>query len=237
LNLEMHKSTDGGKTFTPIPTPHGDNHDLWIDPANNRRMIEGNDGGACISFNGGASFSTIYNQPTAQFYHMDVDDAFPYGVYGTQQDNSSIRVPSDTVDGSIPWSESEIVGTGESGYIAVKPDDPSIVFVGAVGSAPGGQGALQRCDRQSGHIQMVNVWAEDVYGRGVGEAKYRFPWTYPILFSPHDPNVLYVCGNVAFRSTDLGHSWQPISPDLTRADMDKMAWCTFRAMAVPTGKM
>jgi photosystem II stability/assembly factor-like uncharacterized protein len=222
LNLEMHKSTDGGKTFTPIPTPHGDNHDLWIDPANNRRMIEGNDGGACISFNGGASFSTIYNQPTAQFYHMDVDDAFPYGVYGTQQDNSSIRVPSDTVDGSIPWSESEIVGTGESGYIAVKPDDPSIVFVGAVGSAPGGQGALQRCDRQSGHIQMVNVWAEDVYGRGVGEAKYRFPWTYPILFSPHDPNVLYVCGNVAFRSTDLGHSWQPISPDLTRADMDKL---------------
>ena len=222
LNLEMQKSTDGGKTFTPIPTPHGDNHDLWIDPKNSRRMIEGNDGGACISFNGGASFSTIYNQPTAQFYNMDVDDAFPYGVYGTQQDNSSIRVPSDTIDGGIPWSETEIVGTGESGYIAVKPDDPSIVFVGAVGSAPGGQGALQRCDRNSGHIQMINVWAEDVHGRGVGEAKYRFPWTYPILFSPHDPTVLYVCGNVAFRSADQGHSWQPISPDLTRADMSKL---------------
>ena len=222
LNLDMQKSTDGGKTFTPIPTPHGDNHDLWIDPHNNRRMIEGNDGGACISFNGGESFSTIYNQPTAQFYHMDVDNAFPYGVYGTQQDNSSIRVPSDTIDGAIPWSETEIVGTGESGYIAVKPDDPSIVFVGAVGSAPGGQGALQRCDRNSGHIQMVNVWAEDVHGRGVGEAKYRFPWTYPILFSPHDPNVLYACGNVAFRSTDQGHSWQPFSPDLTRADMSKL---------------
>jgi photosystem II stability/assembly factor-like uncharacterized protein len=222
LNLDMHKSTDGGKTFTSIPTPHGDNHDLWIDPTNNQRMIEGNDGGACISFNGGDSFSTIYNQLTAQFYHLDVDDAFPYGVYGTQQDNSSIRVPSDTIEGGIPWSACEIVGTGESGYVAVKPDDPSIVFVGAVGSAPGGQGALQRCDRKSGHIQMVNVWAEDVHGRGVGEAKYRFPWTYPILFSPHDPNVLYVCGNLVFRSTDQGHSWQPISPDLTRADMSKL---------------
>ncbi len=222
LNLDMQKSTDSGKSFTAIPTPHGDNHDLWIDPTNNWRMIEGNDGGACISFNGGDSFSTIYNQPTAQFYNMDTDDAFPYGVYGTQQDNSSIRVPSDTIDGAITWADCEVVGTGESGYIAVKPDDPNIVFVGAVGSAPGGQGSLERCDRRSGHVQLVNVWAEDVHGRGVGEAKYRFPWTFPILFSPHDPNLLYACGNVAFRSSDGGHSWQPFSPDLTRADMSKL---------------
>ncbi|MCS6825945.1 MAG: glycosyl hydrolase [Caldilinea sp.] len=222
LNLGMHKSTDGGKTFTEIPTPHGDNHDLWIDPRNNRRMIEGNDGGACISFNGGESFSTIYNQMTAQFYHLDIDDEFPYRVYGTQQDNSSICVPSDTLSGAITWADCEVVGTGESGYIAVKPDDVNTVYVGAVGSAPGGQGALQKVDRVSGQIQLVNVWPEDLHGRGVGEAKIRFPWTFPIVFSPHDPNVLYACGNQVFRSTNGGHSWEAISPDLTRADMSKL---------------
>jgi photosystem II stability/assembly factor-like uncharacterized protein len=222
LNLGMHKSTDGGKTFTEIPTPHGDNHDLWIDPRNNRRMIEGNDGGACISFNGGESFSTIYNQMTAQFYHMDVDDEFPYRVYGTQQDNSSICVPSDALSGAITWADCEVVGTGESGYIAVKPDDVNTVYVGAVGSSPGGQGALQKVDRISGQIQLVNVWPEDLHGRGVGEAKIRFPWTFPIVFSPHDPNVLYACGNQVFRSTNGGHSWEAISPDLTRADMSKL---------------
>ncbi|HHY58954.1 MAG TPA: glycosyl hydrolase [Chloroflexi bacterium] len=222
LNLGMQKSTDGGKTFVEIPTPHGDNHDLWIDPRNNRRMIEGNDGGACISFDGGASFSTIYNQMTAQFYHMDVDDEFPYRVYGTQQDNSSVCVPSDTIAGPITWGDCEVVGTGESGYIAVKPDDVNTVYVGAVGSSPGGQGALQKVDRRSGQIQLVNVWPEDLHGRGVGEAKVRFPWTFPILFSPHDPNVLYTCGNIAYRSTNGGHSWEAISPDLTRADMSKL---------------
>lgn len=222
LNLGMHKSTDGGKSFTEIPTPHGDNHDLWIDPRNNRRMIEGNDGGACVSFNAGASFSTIYNQMTAQFYNMDVDNEFPYRVYGTQQDNSSICVPSDTIAGAIPWADCEVVGTGESGYIAVKPDDVNTVYVGAVGSSPGGQGALQKVDRISGQIQLVNVWPEDLHGRGVGEAKVRFPWTFPILFSPHDPNVLYTCGNIAYRSTNGGHSWEAISPDLTRADMSKL---------------
>ncbi len=222
LNLGMQKSTDGGKTFVEIPTPHGDNHDLWIDPRNNRRMIEGNDGGACISFDGGASFSTIYNQMTAQFYHMDVDNEFPYRVYGTQQDNSSVCVPSDTIAGPITWGDCEVVGTGESGYIAVKPDDVNTVYVGAVGSSPGGQGALQKVDRRSGQIQLVNVWPEDLHGRGVGEAKVRFPWTFPILFSPHDPNVLYTCGNIAYRSTNGGHSWEAISPDLTRADMSKL---------------
>jgi hypothetical protein len=218
----MQKSTDGGKTFVEIPTPHGDNHDLWIDPRNNKRLIEGNDGGACVSFDAGISFSTIYNQMTAQFYHMDVDDEFPYRVYGTQQDNSSVCVPSDTIAGPITWGDCEVVGTGESGYIAVKPDDVNTVYVGAVGSSPGGQGALQKADRRSGQIQLVNVWPEDLHGRGVGEAQVRFPWTFPILFSPHDPNVLYTCGNIAYRSTNGGHSWQAISPDLTRADMRKL---------------
>ena len=222
LNLDMHKSTDGGKTFTTIPTPHGDNHDLWIDPRNNRRMIEGNDGGACVSFNAAESFSTIYNQSTAQFYHMDVDNQFPYRVYGTQQDNSSISVPSDTIGGAITWADCYVAGTGESGYIAVHPQDPNIVYVGAVGSSPGGQGSLQRYDRRSEQIQLVNVWPEDLHGRNIGEAKYRFPWTFPVLFSPHDSNVLYTCGNVVFRSTNGGHSWEPLSPDLTRADVSKL---------------
>ncbi|MBK8796025.1 MAG: glycosyl hydrolase [Anaerolineales bacterium] len=222
LNLGMHRSTDGGKTFVEVPTPHGDNHDLWIDPHNNRRMVEGNDGGACVSFNGGESFSTIYNQMTAQFYHMDIDDEFPYRVYGTQQDNSSVCVPSDTVAGPITWGDCEVVGTGESGYIAVKPDDVNTVYVGAVGSSPGGQGSLQKVDRISGQIQLVNVWPEDLHGRGVGEAKVRFPWTFPILFSPHDSNVLYTCGNLAYRSTNGGHSWAAISPDLTRGDQSKL---------------
>lgn len=223
LNLDMLKSIDGGKTFTAVPTPHGDNHDLWIDPRNNRRMIEGNDGGACVSFNGAESFSTIYNQPTAQFYHLDTDNQFPYNVYGTQQDNSSICVPSDTLSGAITWADCHVAGTGESGYIAVSPEDPNIVFVGAVGSSPGGQGSLQRYDHRTGQIQLVNVWPEDLHGIGPAKARYRFAWTYPILFSPHDPHVLYTCGNVAFRTRDGGHSWEPISPDLTRADVNKLA--------------
>jgi photosystem II stability/assembly factor-like uncharacterized protein len=221
-NLDFHKSIDAGKTFTAIPTPHGDNHALWIDPKNNRRMIEGNDGGACISFDGGASFSTVYNQNTAQFYHLDVDDQFPYVVYGTQQDNSSIAVPSDALSGAIGWGDCFAAGTGESGYIAVKPDDPKVVYVGAVGSSPGGLGSLQRCDLRTGQIQLVNVWPQN-YGGAIAPKtfKYRFPWTYPILFSPHDPNVLYAAGNMAFRSIDEGHSWQAISPDLTRNDPAK----------------
>jgi photosystem II stability/assembly factor-like uncharacterized protein len=222
MNLGAWKSTDGGKTFEQIPTPHGDNHDLWIDPNNNQRMIQGNDGGACISFNGGATFSSIYNQLTAQFYNIAVDNQWPYRVYGTQQDNSSISVPSDAPDGAITWGDCYAAGTGESGFIAVHPEDANIVYVGAVGSSPGGGGALQRYDHRTGHIQLVNVWPESYGGIGPKELKYRFPWTFPILFSPHDPGVLYTTGNVVFRSRDEGMSWEPISPDLTRNDPSKL---------------
>ena len=181
-------------------------------------MIEGNDGGACVSFNGGASWSTIYNQLTAQFYHLAVDNQYPYRVYGTQQDNSSISVPSATEKGAIPWSECYPAGTGESGYIAVHPEDSNIVYVGAVGSSPGGGGALQRYDHRTRQIRLVTVWPEIYYGHGPKELKYRFAWTFPIAFSPHDPNILYTTGNHIFRSTDEGSSWEPISPDLTRND-------------------
>ena len=222
LNLKMWKSTDGGHTFTEITTPHGDNHDLWIDPHNPRRMIEGNDGGACVSFNGGASWTTIYNQLTSQFYRIETDNRFPYRVYATQQDNSSISVPSASEYGGIHWVDCYPVGTGESGDIVVHPDNPDIAYIGAVGSSPGGSGVLQRYDHRTRQIRLVNVWPEEYVGLGPKDLKYRFSWTSPIAFSPHNPDVLYTAGNLIFRSTDEGSSWEPISPDLTRNDVTKL---------------
>jgi photosystem II stability/assembly factor-like uncharacterized protein len=217
-NLSFWKSTDGGKSFFEIATPHGDNHDLWIDPRNPQRMIQGNDGGANVSLNGGATWSTIYNQPTAQFYHIATDNRAPYYVYGTQQDNTSIAVPSRSHHAAILWRDTYMAGTGESGYIAVRPDDPDIVYVGAVGSSPGGGNCLQRYDHRTKQIRLITTWPEVMAGRGAAEHKYRFAWTYPIVISPHDPNVLYVGGNMVFKTSNEGQSWEPISPDLTRAD-------------------
>ncbi len=221
-NLNLWKSTDGGRNYTQITTPHGDNHDLWIDPHNPRRMIEGNDGGACVSFNGGETWSSIYNQLTAQFYRVDVDGRFPYRVYATQQDNSSISVPSATEYGGIPWTECYAVGTGESGHIAVHPSDPDIAYIGAVGSSPGGGGALQRYDRRTRQIRLVTVWPETDQGWASKDHKYRFNWTFPIAFSPHDPKIVYAAGNCLFRTLNEGTSWEAISPDLTRNDASKL---------------
>jgi hypothetical protein len=222
-NLDLWKSTDGGKTFSSVATPHGDNHDLWIDPRDNQRMVQGNDGGANVSFNGGESWSTVYNQATAQMYTVTTDNREPfYYVYGTQQDNSSVAVPSAVTDLAITWADCYPAGSGESGFMAVHPDDPNLVFVGAVGSSPGGGGSLQRYDHRSGQIRLINVWPESHDGIGPVDLEVRFPWTYPILFSPHDSNVLYTAGNVVFRSTDQGHSWSPISEDLTHNDPDKL---------------
>ncbi|MCH8205433.1 MAG: exo-alpha-sialidase, partial [Chloroflexi bacterium] len=221
LNYQGYKSIDGGKTFNQVSTPHGDNHDLWIDPRNPQRIIEGNDGGACISFNGGTTWSTIYNQPTAEFYRIATDSQFPYRVCGTQQDNSAISVPSRSYRGAIHWVDVHPVGSSESGHIAVKPDDPNIIYSGAVGSAPGGGGILLRYDHGTGQVRMVTVWPENYTGVDPKAMKYRFSWTFPIAFSPHDPNVLYVAGNIAFRSTDEGTTWEAISPDLTRNDPGK----------------
>ena len=222
-NLAMWRSTDAGASFTKIATPHGDNHDLWIDPRDNRRMIQSNDGGANVSFNAGASWSSTFNQLTAQLYTVDTDGRMPhYFVYGTQQDNSSLAVPSGTNDGAITWADCRVAGTGESGYVAVQPGDPDVVYVGAIGSSPGGQGALQRYDHRTGQIRLVNVWPEHHGGMGPGELKHRFGWTFPIRFSPHDPKTLYAGGNRVFRSRDEGHTWEAISPDLTRAAADKL---------------
>ncbi len=220
-NLQLWKSTDGGTGFTEIMTPHGDNHDLWIDPVNPTRMIEGNDGGACVSFNGGMTWSSIYNQPTAQIYRIDIDSRYPYRVYGTQQDNTSISVPSATQWGAITLGDCSYPGTGESGFIAVHPEDPNIVYCGAIGSSPGGSGALQRYDDRTGQIQLVNVWPEESTGIAPCDMKYRFAWTYPIVFSPHDSGVIYAGGNHVFRTRNEGMSWEEISPDLSLNDVSR----------------
>ena len=221
-NLSFWKSTDGGHNFSEITTPHGDDHDLWVNPNNNKIMVHGNDGGACVSLNGGLSWSSLYNQPTAQFYHLDVDSNEPYYVYGTQQDNSSLRVPSRSRFSSILWDDCDITGSGESGYIAVHPDDPNIVYVGAIGSSPGGGNCLQRYDHRTQQIRLISTWPRSATGLGAGAEKYRFAWTYPIVFSPHDSNIIYVGGNQILRTTDEGQSWQEISPDLTKADPETL---------------
>ncbi len=221
-NLNFWKSTDGGHNFTEITTPHGDDHDLWIHPDNNKVMIHGNDGGACVSLNGGLSWSSIYNQPTAQFYHLDTDSNEPYYVYGTQQDNSSLRVPSRSRYSSITWEDCDIIGSGESGYIAVDPADSNIVYVGAIGSSPGGGNSLQRYDHRTQQIRLIATWPRSSTGLGAGADKYRFAWTYPIVFSPHDSRTIYIGGNQILKTTDEGQSWEEFSPDLTRADPETL---------------
>jgi photosystem II stability/assembly factor-like uncharacterized protein len=215
LNVQAWKSIDGGNTFFEVQIPHGDHHDLWIDQLNPQRMIEGNDGGACVSFNGSASWSSIYNQPTAEFYHVITDNQFPYRVYGAQQDNSTLCVPSRSHIAGITNAETFEVGGGECGYIAVRPDDPNIVYAGSY------QGYLTRYDHRTYQERNIAVWPEAATGWGAKDQKYRFQWTSPTLLSPHDPNILYTTGNHVFRSTDEGSSWEVISPDLTHNDITK----------------
>ncbi len=222
LSYDFWKSTDGGRTFEILPMLHGDHHDLWIDPRNSNRMIEGNDGGATVTLNGGDSWSSIYNQPTGTFFHVTTDNQFPYRVYGTPQDNSAISTPSRSYEGSIPWKDSYTVGSAESGHIVVRPDDPNIVVAGAIGSSPGGGGNLLRYDHRTNQAQLITVWPEDQYGSPVKDVKYRFAFTYPVSRSPHDPDIIYVAANIVFRSLNEGMSWEAISPDLTRADTSKM---------------
>ncbi len=221
LAYQAWRSKDGGRTFDQVTTPHDDNHDLWIDPRNPNRMIEGNDGGACVSYNEGVTWSNIYNQPTAQFYHVAPDNQFPYRVYGTQQDNSAVSVPSQSHIGAIMWSDCYLVGSSESGQIAVKPDDSNVVYSGAIGSTPGGGAPILRYDHMTKQIRSVTVWPEMNGNWPPREQKYRFSWSFPLCFSPHDAGVLYTASNIVFRSDNEGSSWEPISPDLTRDDPSK----------------
>lgn len=215
LNTGFYRSNDGGKSYTAIPTPHGDNHDLWIAPNDPERMIEGNDGGANVSYNGGKSWSPQSNQPTAQFYRVALDQDFPYHVYGAQQDNTTVAIASRGNGGSITEREWHDVGGGESGWIAPDPRNSNIVYAGSY------DGLLTRYDHRTGTTRNVTVWPDNPMGSGVEAMKYRFQWNYPLLFSPHDSQTLYAAGNVLLKSSNEGQSWQPISGDLTRNDKSK----------------
>jgi photosystem II stability/assembly factor-like uncharacterized protein len=209
-NVSFHRSTDGGKTFKAIRAPHGDSHDFWIAPNDNQRMIEGNDGGANVSFNAGKTW-TDQDYATAQFYHVTTTNHFPYRVCGAQQDNSTLCGASRS-PGGIAMSDWYDAGGGESGYIAVRPDEPDIMYAGSYG------GFLTRKDARTGIERDVNPWPMNPMGHSAGDVKYRFQWTYPIVLSPHDPKTMYVGSSVIFRSTNEGQSYAAISPDLTRND-------------------
>ena len=217
LSNRNWKSTDGGRTFTRFLTPHDDNHDMWIDPANPDRMVHGNDEGASVSYNGGETWTRLDNQPTSQFYHVITDNQFPYRIYGAQQDCSTITIPSRSHSGAITSNDWYAVGGGESGYIAVRSDDPNIVYAGHHVN-----GRVTRYDHRTGQGRDIKVWPEAAMGWGAKDVKYRFQWTFPIVLSPHDPNVLYVTGNHVFRTTNEGSIWNVVSPDLTRNDTSKM---------------
>ena len=216
LSVGFYKSVDAGRTLTTITPPHGDNHGMWIDPGNPLRMISANDGGANVSVDGGGTWSRQDNQPTAQFYHVTVDNRFPYYVYGAQQDNSTVAIASRSDDGSIDRPDWYPVGGGESGYIAPRPDNPLVVFAGSYG------GLITRFDKASGQSQSINPWPDNPMGGGADVLRHRFQWTAPILVSKHDPNNLYHAAEVLFKSTNDGMSWTQISPDLTRNDKSKM---------------
>ena len=215
LNTGFFRSNDGGKTFNPIRVPHGDNHDLWIDPDEPDRMINSNDGGANVSYNGGRTWSSIMNQPTAQFYRVITDDRYPYWIYGAQQDNTTVAISSRGRGRGIDVTDWYSVGGGESGWIAPKPGDPNVVYAGSYG------GDIDRNDHRTGQSRQVVAWPQLAIGQAPKDLKYRFQWNAPIVVSPHDPNTIYHGAQVLLRSRDEGQSWEEISPDLTRNDKAK----------------
>lgn len=216
LNVDYHKSIDGGKTFKNYEAPHGDHHDLWIDPKNNQRMIIADDGGAQVSEDGGTTWSSMMNQPTSQFYRVTTDNSFPYRIYGAQQDNSTIRIRHRNDGNGITENDWEPTAGGESGWIAPDPLDNDIVYGGSYG------GYLTRENHRTGTSRSVNVYPNNPMGHGAEDMKYRFQWNFPIFFSPHDPKMLYTTSNQFHRSNNGGQSWEVFSPDLTRNDKAKL---------------
>lgn len=216
MNVRFHTSTDGGKTFKARGAAHGDHHDLWIAPEDNKRLVIADDGGAQVSYDGGDNWTTYMNQPTAQFYRVTTDNSFPYRIYGAQQDNSTVRIDHRSFGFAITEDNWESTAGGESAHIAPHPDNPDIVYGGSYG------GFLTRVDHDKGINRNINAWPDNPMGHGAEDYKYRFQWNFPIFFSPHDSKKLYTTSNQVHVSYDEGQSWELISPDLTRAEPSKL---------------
>ncbi|HEX4037211.1 MAG TPA: hypothetical protein VHX37_04060 [Acidobacteriaceae bacterium] len=215
VNTELFKSTDGGRNFTTLRNEHGDNHDMWIAPEDPNRFIESNDGGAAISFDGGKTWSTEDNEPTAQFYRVSTDNDFPFHIYGAQQDNTTVATLNRGNSGSITTSDWHDVGGGESGWVVADPLNSRYVYAGSY------DGLLTRYDTLTASERDINAWPDNPMGSGVEAMKYRFQWSFPLLFSPHSPHRLYAGANVLMATDDEGQSWTVMSPDLTRNDKSK----------------
>ena len=216
MNVSYHFSNDGGITFKSNNAPHGDHHDLWIAPEDNTRMIIADDGGAQVSYDKGETWSTYYNQPTAQYYRVTTDNSFPYRIYVAQQDNSTQRVRHRSLGFNIDDDDWESTAGGESGHLAVDPNNNDIVYGGSY------LGFLERLNHEKNTSRTINVWPLTTLGEGAEAMKYRFNWNFPIAFSKHDRSKLYTFSNHVHLSTDEGQSWKTISPDLTRNDKSKL---------------
>lgn len=214
LNTGLFRSVDGGKEFKLLPARHGDHHGLWIDPKDPDRIGNVSDGGASVSTDGGETWSTEDNQPTAQFYHVAVDNAFPYHIYGAQQDNSNLGIASRGESGVIAREDWFQAGDGETGFVIPDPRDWHVIY-------SNNEGFITRYDKSKELYQDVSVWPLDNSGHGASDLKHRFQWVSPLLLSPHDPDTIYTAGEAVFKSTDQGHSWKAISEDLTRNDKSK----------------
>ena len=220
LNTGFYKSTDGGKTFdTTLKVPHGDNHDLWIDPTNPDRMINSNDGGGNVSINGGKTW-TEQDYVTTQFYHVMTTSDVPYHVAGAQQDNSTLAMPSDGWDHMQARGPNHgwyyAVGGGESGWITQHPDNPDIFYAGSQGAL------LTRYDRSTGQRRDIQVYPRFFSGEPAEALPERWQWTFPIMFAPQDSRIMYTCSQHVWKTMDDGQSWEKISPDLTYADPETL---------------
>ncbi|HEY7160846.1 MAG TPA: glycosyl hydrolase, partial [Acidobacteriota bacterium] len=216
LNVDEFRSRDGGNTFEVIDVPHGDGHDLWINPSDTRMMVFGSDGGAAVTMDEGKNWSTLLNQPTAEIYYVAVDNQFPYRIYGAQQDNSTISIASRITSGKVtPYEDWRELGGGESGHIGFAFHNPDIVYAGSYG------GEITRLNVKTGEFKNVMAYPQMEIGLAARDLRYRFNWNGPLRVSMHNPNELYFASQYIHRSTDEGHSWQVISPDLSRNDVSK----------------
>ena len=216
LNVQLFRSVDGGKTFDVINVPHGDTHDLWINPTNRNFMVLGDDGGGVVSLNRGKSWSSMNLQPTAEFYDVVVDNGFPYRVYSSQQDNTSISLPAWQGPHVLhPLNDWRYASACETGPVALHPDHPEVMYGGCYG------GAISRFDINSDERRTVIVYPQLQLGQAAKDLKYRFQWVSPIVVSKHDRNTVYHASQHVHRTRDGGMSWETISPDLTTNDKTK----------------